>query len=52
MDDLLILAKHHTDITTFLNELGKYFDFQNNSPVSLFLGMEIIYNSDELFLHQ
>lgn len=34
VDDILILAKNLADITTFLDELEKSFDFHDNGPVS------------------
>lgn len=52
VDDILILAKNHAGITTFLDELKKSFDFHDNGPVRLFLGMDIIQKSDGIFVHQ
>ena len=52
VDDILVLARDFHETTASLGELAEFFDYHHNGSVRLFLGMDVIRQSNGLFLHQ
>ena len=43
IDNILILLNSNNLINNFLKQLGKLFKYTNNSKVSVYLGIDILY---------
>ncbi|GAA8648800.1 hypothetical protein KYTH83_14940 [Helicobacter pylori] len=43
IDNILILLNSNNFINNFLKQLGKLFKYTNNSKVSVYLGINILY---------
>ena len=51
VDDIILTGNDSTFTTSLIHQLGSEFDFKDLGPLHYFLGLQIDYTSNGLFVH-
>lgn len=52
MDDIIITGNHDAFVVEIIRQLGVSFTLKDLGPLSYFLGLQIEYTDDGIFVHQ